>query len=252
MNEQTPRTSAILLRSLALQLFLNYKTMQGPGYLLSLKPELRQTNASKTRAAASFINGHPAFSSIALGALTKRLRAGVTDEDVIQIADWKRQISTPLGAIGDSFIWERWKPALLSLCVALLLLPGNFAETVWLWAVPIMLVLYNSSLWYFRVWGFGHGFRLGERVTELALHPALPRVRRGLRVIGIAAALLVIGSSFGRILPHGVPSGLQFGVGFLVMLVAAYSRMSTLTAGFVALLGSIAITLVSTSTSLLP
>jgi len=251
MND-APRMTNILLRSLAVQLFLNYKTMQGPGYLMSLGSDLRERNEHKVRAAGSFINGHPAFSSIALGALTKRLRGEVTAETAKDISEWKRQISTPLGAIGDSIIWERWKPALLALCVAAMLFSREFAATAWVWAVSAMLLIYNLSLWSFRVWGFRHGYQLGERVAELALHPALPAARRVLRILGIAAAIAVVCAALWTAFAPGTTSALQFGAGFLIMLGAALLRTSTLTACFLTILSSFAIAYFSTSTSLLP
>ncbi|MCB1059296.1 MAG: PTS system mannose/fructose/sorbose family transporter subunit IID [Calditrichaeota bacterium] len=247
-----PKRTTILLRSLALQLFLNYKTMQGPGYLMSLRSELSDHDPEKTRAAGSFINGHPVFSSIALGALAKRLRGSVDAAAAADISEWKRTLSTPLGSIGDSLIWERFKPALLALAAGILLLGSNIAEGLWGWLVLLMMLTYNLALWNFRNWGFERGFELGETVSELALHPALPKVRKFLRVLGIVAASLVIAGTIKSSLGPSPTTWMQFCAGFLLMLGASKLRLNTLTVAFFAILFSFGIYFLNTQTHLLP
>jgi len=238
-DERVPKRT-ILLRSLALQVFLNYKTMQGSGYLFALRPALREPehHDEKSRAAGSFINGHPAFSSAALGALVTRLRRVETANDVQEIANWKRELSTPLGAIGDSLIWERFKPAVLTLVVAAVLLVKEDVAPVWRYSALTALVMYNCVLWLFRGWAFGQGLRLGERLTELAMHPALPRVKRALRLGGMFAASLVMAAAIGKSGTQGLPGHAQFAAGFLIMFGAAHLRSSTLTAALLAILAS--------------
>lgn len=252
MSQQNPGRTKILLRSLGLQLFLNYKTMQGPGYLLALRGEGRKLDEQATRTAASFINGHPAFSGIALGALSKRLREPVDDQKAKELMEWKRGLSTPLGAIGDSLIWERYKPGSLAVLVLLMLIPTNNWMTNWVWGAASVLAIYNLSLWWFRNWGFSHGFALGERVSELALHPALPAVQKFMRGFGIAAAGAVIGATLSRITGDSGVSLLQYIAGFIVMVGAVYMRFSTLTVAFVTVLCSFAIYYFTISTPLLP
>ncbi|MBL0061459.1 MAG: PTS system mannose/fructose/sorbose family transporter subunit IID [bacterium] len=247
-----PKKTNILLRSLALQLFLNYKTMQGPGYLFALKPDLTEPDENKVRAAASLINGHPVFSSIALGAIAARLRVPVDEAKAKEIAEWKRGLSTPLGAIGDSLIWERFKPALLAIVVATMIVAGQKADSVWGWCAFALLLIYNLTLWSFRSWGFSQGFKLGERVSELALHPALPVVRKALRVLGIVAAAFVLATAGANVLHLGQSAWLQFGIGFLFMLGAVFLRYSTLTVAFLTVLSSLGIAYLFSSTPLLP
>lgn len=241
-DEQIPKRT-ILLRSLALQLFLNYKTMQGSGYLFALRPVLRdvELREEKIRAAGSFINGHPAFSGAALGALVTRLRNITTADDVQVIANWKRELSTPLGAIGDSLIWERFKPALLALIVAAVFLAGNLVATVWMIAAIVAFLLYNGALWYFRCWSFGQGVLLGERLTELAMHPALPRLKRILRVMGVASSAFVLAAALGKSGEQGWLGRSQFVVGFFVMIGAAMLRSSTLTAALFSILAALSV-----------
>ncbi len=252
MTNSAPKQTNILLRSLALQLFLNYKTMQGPGYLFALRPELRQHDEHKARAAGSLINGHPVFSSVALGALAARLREPVDEAKAKEIAEWKRGLSTPLGAIGDSLIWERFKPALLAIVVAVMIVFGDKADSVWGWCVAALLLIYNLTLWSFRNWGFRQGFRLGERVSELALHPALASARKYLRVIGVVAAAFTLAAAFARVLPLGNAAALQFGIGFLFMLGAVFLRYSTLTVAFLTVLSSFGLAYLFSTTPLLP
>lgn len=249
---KAPRKTNILLRSLALQLFLNYKTMQGPGYLFALKPELEEADEHKVRAVASMINGHPVFSSVALGAIAARLREPVDEAKAKEIVEWKRGLSTPLGAIGDSLIWERFKPALLAIVVATMIVGGQKADSVWGWCAVALLLIYNLTLWSFRSWGFTNGFRLSERVSELALHPALPVVRKGLRVLGIVAAAYVLATAGANVLHLGSSARLQFGIGFLFMLGAVFLRYSTLTVAFLTVLSSLGIAYLFSSTPLLP
>lgn len=247
-----PKKTTILLRSLALQLFLNYKTMQGPGYLFALKPELRERDENKVRAAGSLINGHPVFSSIALGAIAARLREPVDETRANEIAEWKRGLATPLGAIGDSLIWERFKPGLLALVVGTMLISGNKADSIWGWCAVALLLTYNLTLWWFRNWGFANGFRLGERVSELALHPALPILRRILRWLGIASAAFVVSATLSTVWTLGTTALMQFGLGVLFMLGAAFFRYSTLTVAFLTVLGSFTLFYITSSTPLLP
>lgn len=252
MTPSPPRRTNILIRSLALQLFLNYKTMQGAGYLFSLKSELAGQNPEKIKAAASFINGHPVFSSIALGALTRQFRNPVDQNRADAISDWKRAMSTPLGSIGDSLIWERFKPALLAFAVSLLLLTSGQAEHVWGWAVVGMLLVYNGGLWLFRNWGFARGFELGERASELALHPALLKARRELKYMGIFCAGILFASAITLAMDGGVAARWQFIAGFMTMLGAAFVRASTLTVAFIAILSSFGIYYFLSQTTLLP
>lgn len=252
MNLKGPRTTNILMRSLALQLFLNFKTMQGPGYLFALRTELRGLSEDRVRAAGSFINGHPVFSSIALGALLKQLREPLDEAGVKEVIEWKRGISTPLGSIGDGLIWERYKPALLALVVAAMLIAGGNADVVWPWCAAGLLMTYNLSLWSFRRWGFRRGFELGARVSELALHPALPLARKLLRVLGISAAALVLAGAVSQAIGLGQTATIQFGIGFILMLSAAFLRLNTLTVAFLTVLSSFGIYLITSSTPHLP
>lgn len=255
MSERAVPKQRILLRSLAMQLFLNYKTMQGSGYLLSLRPDLRNAEQldAKAHAAGSFINGHPVFSSAALGALAARLREPVAENDVQEIADWKRSVSTPLGAIGDSLIWERFKPAMLALVVAIMLIASNRVEQWWAWSVVAALVIYNTTLWLFREWAFAQGFRLRERLTELAMHPGLPLVKRGLRILGIGAAALAIAATIQSTGKNGALANLQFVSGFLIMFGAVFLRYSTLTVALLTVLASLGLSfLFQTNIPVLP
>ncbi|MCB9366047.1 MAG: PTS system mannose/fructose/sorbose family transporter subunit IID [Calditrichaeota bacterium] len=226
----------ILFRSLALQLFLNYKTMQGPGYLFALRPELRDADEAKIRAAASFINGHPVFSSAALGALSGMLREESDDVRLESLKDWKRQLSTPLGAIGDSLIWERFKPMLLAGVAALLLVLGDQAQAWWLKLSLSMIVVYTGGLWWFRSWAFDRGVELKGQLTGLAAHAGLPRLRKALRVLGLLGAASVLAASASRFAGHELLASLQFAAGFLIMLAGAKLRVSTLTAAFFTIL----------------
>lgn len=230
---------SILLRSLALQLFLNYRTMQGPGYLLALRPLLKQSPLSepKIRAAGSYINGHPVFSSAGLGAIAGRL----TSDDALDLSDfaaWKREISTPMGAIGDGLIWERFKPGLLAVAAGFLLVAGPYAQDVWPWITLVILAVYNSTLWMFREWAFARGFELRERLTELAAHPGLIKLKKGLRIFGILAAAFALAGSLGVFVNGGPLGASQFGAGFLIMLAGARLRVSTLTAAFFTVLST--------------
>ncbi|MBK6766342.1 MAG: PTS system mannose/fructose/sorbose family transporter subunit IID [bacterium] len=240
--ERIPKRT-ILFRSLALQLFLNYKTMQGAGYLFALRPALRDPDHldKKAHAAGSFINGHPAFSSAALGALVTRLKTVSSADDVQEITNWKRELSTPLGAIGDSLIWERLKPVVLALVVSAVLVAGNLVADVWVYAAIGALVVYNGALWLFRDWAFGQGVWLGERLTELALHPSLAGLKRVLRYAGILSAATVLAASIGRVGDLGTLGGAQFAAGFAIMMGAALLRSSTLTAALLSVLAAMGI-----------
>ncbi|MCC6477167.1 PTS system mannose/fructose/sorbose family transporter subunit IID [bacterium] len=225
----------ILCRSCALQLFLNYKTMQGAGYANALLPLLKKSSSreSDTAKAASFINGHPVFSSIALGAIAKRLH----DEPQLshdEMAEWKRELSTPLGAIGDTLIWEKFKPLLVVIAATLLLSMRNATATTWMVVLLSIWGLYNLSLHFFRSWGFDRGSELGSRVMELALHPGLTAARRALRALALVAAAGLVSVSIVS-MDFAVSNLIAFGAGFLIIIVSRKLRLGAFTAIFLAL-----------------
>lgn len=189
------RLGALLLRSFFLQGAWSYERMQSVGWTAALAGEGRHL-ASGPEAAAflrrhlDYFNTNPVMASYLLGGvvrLEEELRAGrAVPEDV---ARFKRGLSGPIAAWGDTFFWASLRPLATAVGVAAAWLWGA-------WGVVVYLVAYNSFHLYYRVRGLQEGYRWGPDVTaRLARAPVRTmagRVREaGLVTAGALAALAV-------------------------------------------------------------
>jgi PTS system mannose-specific IID component len=236
----TPRECRRLaLRSLCLQVLLNYRTMQGGGYLFSLWPWLRQSQADRRRVEASggYLNAHPVLAALAIGALRRRLEEGDYEKDPAAFTAWQTGLCGPLGMIGDALIWDRWKPLVFSLGVLILLLVPTI--DAWLITAPILLLLYNVPIFTLRMRGVATGYALGERVLEALGNPVIGKVRTlltgsGLILSGLLFAAGLVTSGHTASL-HAV----QFSLAFLLMLIGVRRQWPFAVSLLIALSGTI-------------
>jgi len=196
----------LIWRSLWIQVLLNYKTMQGAGYLFILWPWLKRSEHRKNRVGrvSGFLNGHPIFSSFALGAMLRRLSDGDAEQDPQEFDQWRESLSGPLGMVGDSLIWERWKPIVLCIMTyamgfqAYYLYMNLVGNPKWIVAdILITLLLYNIPLIAFRWWALERSYESGRNVLALGSHSALPRIQKTLDgsaafVAGLVLALGIV------------------------------------------------------------
>ena len=192
-------TIRLTCRSLFLQAMLNYRTMQGPGYLYALWPWLRNAKRSsqEIRASADYLNAHPVLATLAIGALRRRIENGDVQKNPDEFSKWQTELCGPLGTIGDQLIWDRWKPLIFGLGVLILMWKPSLGP--WLGVAVGSLLLYNVPLIWLRYWGIREGYRLGERVLESLDRPrTLIALRRSLGVAGATVAGGLLASGFLR------------------------------------------------------
>jgi mannose/fructose/N-acetylgalactosamine-specific phosphotransferase system component IID len=175
-------------RLLFLQTLLNYRTMQGGGFLFALWPFLRrrQANHDEVRGAASYLNAQPVFAALALGALRRRLEDGDASRSAEDFAAWKNSLCGPLGMAGDMLIWDRWKPLVWGLAALIVLIVPDLAT--WAIVAAAALLVYNTPLHILRLWGIREGYRRGVRVLDVLQKPIWARMRKTLTVLGSLAA----------------------------------------------------------------
>ncbi|MBU0507404.1 PTS system mannose/fructose/sorbose family transporter subunit IID, partial [bacterium] len=187
-------TWRLALRSLFVQVLLSYRTMQGAGYLFTLWPWLRRKSdlSRNVQACAGFFNSHPVLSTLAAGALLKRVEDGDAVRDPEGLANWQSEVSGPLGMVGDMLIWDRWKPIIFAAGLMFLL----WQPRIEFWAAIAIgcLLLYNGPLFQVRVWGAQAGYQLGSRIIEVLSNPLVSKLRRGLSMVGAAVAGTLVAS----------------------------------------------------------
>jgi mannose/fructose/N-acetylgalactosamine-specific phosphotransferase system component IID len=213
-------------RLLGLQVLLNYRTMQGAGYLFTLWPWLRQSPQRSTRAAtaANYLNSHPVLAALAVGALRKRLEDGDAERDPAEVMDWQASLCGPLGLVGDTLIWDRWKPFVFSLGVLVLLWQPT--SEVWIFTAAGCLLLYNVPLVYLRYRGMQEGYRLGARVLETLGRPSIGRWRTGLSLAGAVAAGWIASCGFWQAAQGTARFGVGFIAAFFIMWLSQRRRWS--------------------------
>lgn len=181
----------LLARSLTVQGSWNYRTMQGGGLAFALLPFLARIHgADPTRLAESvarhsgFYNGHPYLATVAIAALARMESDGASAEEMER---FKRAIVSPLGSLGDQFIWARWRPFCGLLAVFLYVVGAP-----WWVGVTAFLVLYNGGNIGLRVWGLRIGWREGRAVGRALMSSPLRRLpdRLTIPVIFVGGAAL--------------------------------------------------------------
>jgi mannose/fructose/N-acetylgalactosamine-specific phosphotransferase system component IID len=211
----------LAVRALFLQVLLNYRTMQGGGYLFTLWPWLRKHHSSpgQINASADYLNAHPVLAALAIGAMRRRIEDGAVEKDPAEFAQWQNALCGPLGIMGDALIWDRWKPLLFSLGVVILL--WSYSLTVWAGVAAGLLLAYNLPLFFLRTWAIRTGYSLGSNVLDALSHPLFQKSRRILSFAGVVVTGILLAEGFltvgimhdGRIsLFHGAQFLAAFGV----------------------------------------
>ena len=232
----TGEARRLAVRSLFLQVLLNYHTMQGGGYLFALWPWLRRTGQSTERVQVSsdYLNAHPVLAAFAIGALRRRLEEGDFEQNPAAFAEWENELCGPLGMVGDALIWDRWKPLSFALGVLILLCIPTFHA--WIAVAAGCLLLYNVPLFWLRVWAVNEGYRLGTDVLTVLSRPSFARVRRILGIIGALLAGALFSLAFMRMLSGSLLAAGQFMMAFSLTYLLTRSRWSIIWALVVSLL----------------
>ena len=238
MAELSVREAHQMARRLFLiQVLLNYRTMQGGGYLFSLWPWLSKSELRerRVRLASGYVNSHPVLASFAVGAMRRRLEdlsIPPPKQGEEEFDSWRKSLAGPLGMIGDSLIWDRWKPLVFALGAGVLLVIPTV--TAWCVVATTCLIVYNVPLYALRVWGIRRGYVLGANVLDAMRDERFASWRRGLTAAGVVLAGLLLGSAV-HVAAQGSPArALQFMVAFAAMLLGLRFRLAAGTAALIA------------------
>lgn len=217
----------LLWRSFFLQVFWNYRTMQGQGFLFTLFPFLRRLESDPTKRkrlvglSTGFMNTHPCLAPLALGAMLRRM----ADEKDIEEGGWqtwRESLCGPLGTTGDSLVWNGLKPLVFTVAATAVLLFGAPGR-VYLLSI-LVLVLYNGPLLGLRFWGLHEGWQQGKGALKALEGPLFPRSKAWIDRIGALffGLLLVVG--FAKASLFAPLAMVQFAVGFALLWVSAYAN----------------------------
>jgi len=237
-------TCRLTRRLLLLQVLLNYRSMQGEGYLYALWPWLRrsESRAPRVQAAAGFLNAHPVMASLAVGALRRRIEDGDAESRADELTSWKDSLCGPLGMVGDALIWDIWKPLIFALGALILLLTRSPAA--WVIVAAICVLTYNAPLAWARHWGVREGYRLGASVLSTLNHPLFSALPKYLGRAGAVAAGLLVGISLMAGSRMQLMGAAQFIVGFGLTWFALRRGIPLLYAVPVAMGAALAVSLV--------
>lgn len=246
MAELSSREAHQIARRLHLiQVLLNYRTMQGSGYMFALWPWLRKQDrrAEHVRTASEYTNSHPVFASFAVGAIRRRLEeeppplSAPRERGGEEFAQWRESLAGPLGVTGDALIWDRWKPLVFATGALLLLV----TPTVTAWAIVAIttLILYNLPLYALRVWGVRQGYYLGTNVLGALRNPRFAQARRAMTFAGIWLAGALTATGLFVSAQYSAPRGAQFAAAFLIMLLGLRFRLSASTAVLFAVMAAL-------------
>jgi mannose/fructose/N-acetylgalactosamine-specific phosphotransferase system component IID len=150
------------LRSFFIQTGFTYERLIAFGFVWSLVPVAKKLSASADRLAdilkrhLSSFNANPYLAGYALGTVAELEERNAPGE---QIARFKDSMRGPLGALGDSLIWQNIRPTLLMLGVGLSTGLGVYgALAVWF--------IFNLYQVYLRLRGILKGYALGLGVSS--------------------------------------------------------------------------------------
>lgn len=220
---------SVALGVLAIQAAFSTERRQGLGVAAALSP-LRRLFAAEDggrflRRHAESFNTNPAFAGPLLGAVA-RLEERAAGGDVPageHARKVKSALEAPFAALGDAYLWNALRPALV-------LWGGLLAWTAGFWGPVLFLVLYNGVHLGIRVGGVFWGYRQADRVQELLRTPWL---RRGIRVGAWAVAAGVFGLALRAWAHPGIPGllGLAGVAGGFILGRRGFTRGALLAVG---------------------
>ena len=137
-----------------------------------------------------FFNGHPYFTSFALGSVTKLEEELVNGQgNIEQIEKLKNALIGPLGALGDQLFWAIVKPATFTFGVLFFFVVEN--STVRLIFLLLLGILYNTPHLYVRIKGLLKGYQDGFLVCRFLKIDNFKKIKNIYSVIGIVSLGLV-------------------------------------------------------------
>ncbi len=153
----------------------------------------------------SSFNSNPYLANYAVGAVARLEQERMSAEKIVEL---KESLMGPLGALGDSLIWVRLRPALGILGIILALKYGVLGSIVF-------FLSYNIFQLYLRYLALRKGYSLGFGVVDHLTGKTYPRL---VRLFGIAGAIL-----FGFFFVFGMNDFTSFEkVGFLLFFLTVF------------------------------
>jgi mannose/fructose/N-acetylgalactosamine-specific phosphotransferase system component IID len=216
----------LLWRGLFVQVFWNYRTMQGEGFLFALLPFLHRMESDPSKRkrlvslSAGFMNTHPSLAPLAMGAMLRRMAddKGIEEESW---RAWRESLCGPLGTLGDTLIWSGLKPLVFILGVIGVLLV-NLPQNA-LWLPLLVLILYNGPLLGLRFWEVHAGWQRGSEVLRAVDAPFFARSNVWINRVGAALFGLLLVVGFAKASLFAPLAMVQFGVGFALLWISAYA-----------------------------
>jgi mannose PTS system EIID component len=182
----------IFLRSLFIQVTLNFRRMQNLGFAMAIIPVIKEWNLPQTDAEGlltrhlQMFNTHPYFSASIIGSVLRleeeQLQEGILSADTVVI---KQSLMGPYAAIGDTFFWGALRPfAAIVACI--------LAYRGYVIAPLVFLLLYTPAHVRVRLKGFFEGYRQGKNGIEFIRIIDLLRVAVRIRWLSL---ILLAGSA---------------------------------------------------------
>ncbi len=213
-NSQAVKLSKRIMAKIIWRFFFvqgawNFRGMQNIGFAYAMLPGLKKVRPADAEKAAEkyvrFFNTHPYMAPAVGGVFLNIEEHG--DEAVIE--KLRPGISGSLAALGDTLFWATLKPIL-----ALLLLLALMGDNIW--AMVLVLLLYNGIHLWTMTWGFARGYRNGPAgALELAATLSIDRTKRIALAIPLLAGMVIAVMS----LEHD--TGWTLGTSLLVFIAAA-------------------------------
>lgn len=194
----------VFIRTHLMMSVWNFQRMLNIGFVFSLYPITRVLDLDKEKSREfyqrhlNFYNSHPYFASVVLGIIIKKeeeLSQASQEEQKakIQAIDLtKRGFMGPMGALGDSLVWESYRPMIgAGLILFILLAIPNI--TLAYSGILIYFLLYNLLNEYIRFKGVFEGYQKGELIIKDIQALNIPGLNERLKDIGTFLTGSIIG-----------------------------------------------------------
>ncbi len=161
----------VFLRSFFSQAAFNQERMLGLGFCFALLPVAKRLFKKKEKIAdflerhLDFFNSHPFLITYALGAVANLEQQAILKRwDSLRPIDvFKKRVTGPLGAIGDTLFWQYYLPMMALLGVTAAWVYGAVGAIVF-------LILFNIGHFFIRIRGIVKGFIKGfDIIRDLSL-----------------------------------------------------------------------------------
>lgn len=174
----------VFLRSLFIQVSLNFRGMQNLGFAFAIAPVVSRLGNDKPRIACVLMrhlqsfNTHPYLAGSIIGSVVRIEESLDAGNDGAEAVALKNVLMGPYAAIGDSFFWGALKP--FAAIFGVLMAVQGF-----LLAPVLFLFLYSPPHIWVRLKGFIEGYRKGKQGIDFIRMLDMPGIAGKLRSISL-------------------------------------------------------------------